>query len=118
MTNPTTVARSVAKDAERRARAALDDALTAHTSLNNADVALATAARAKANAGPALARAIAAARDVGITEAHLAELGITTPSARTLRRHLPRTTPLVPMRTQTTPVDGQSVSTEMATGRR
>ena len=93
MTSPTAVARSVARDAERRARTALDDVLAAHTALQDADTALTAATQAKANAGPALARAVAAARDVGITEAHLAELGITAPSARTLRRHRPRTTP-------------------------
>jgi hypothetical protein len=93
----------VARDAERRARAALDDVLAAHTALHDADIALAAAAQAKADAGPALARAVAAARDVGITEAHLAELGITAPSARTLRRHRPRTTPTAPVRPADTP---------------
>ena len=106
MTSPTAVARSVARDAERRARAALDDVLAAHTALHDADTALTAAAQAKANAGPALARAVAAARDVGITEAHLAELGITAPSARTLRRRRPRTTPTDPVRPADTPASG------------
>ena len=105
MTSPTTVARSVARVAERRARAALDDVLAAHTALHDADTALAAATQAKADAGPALARAVAAARDVGITEAHLAELGITAPSARTLRRR-PRTTPAHPVRPADTPASG------------
>lgn len=109
MTSPTAVARSVARDAERRARAALDDVLAAHTALHDADTALAAATQAKANAGPALARAITAARDVGITEAHLAELGITAPSARTLRRRRPRTTPPDPVRPADTPADGHPV---------
>ena len=106
MTSPTAVARSVARDAERRARAALDDVLAAHTALHDADTALTAAAQAKANAGPALARAVAAARDVGITEAHLAELGITSPSARTLRRRRPRTTATDQVRPADTPASG------------
>jgi hypothetical protein len=96
----------VARDAERRARAALDDVLAAHTALHDADTALAAATQAKSNAGPALARAVAAARDVGITEAHLAELGITAPSARTLRRRRPRTTPTDPVRSVDDPGSG------------
>ena len=107
VTSPTAVARSVARDAERRARAALDDVLAAHTALHDADTALAAATQAKADAGPALARAVAAARDVGITEAHLAELGITAPSARTLRRHRPRTTPTDRVRPADSPASGQ-----------
>ena len=106
MTSPTAVARSVARDAERRARTALDDVLAAHTALHDADTALAAATRAKANAGPALARAVAAARDVGVTEAHLAELGITAPSVRTLRRHRPRTTGTDPGRPADAPASG------------
>ena len=106
MTSPTAVARSVARDAERRARTALDDVLAAHTALHDADTALTAATRAKANAGPALARAVAAARDVGVTEAHLAELGITTPSARTQRRHRPRTTPTDPGHPADAPASG------------
>lgn len=106
MTTPTAVARSVGRDAETRARAALDDVLAAHTALHDADTALAAATRAKANAGPALARAVAAARVVGITEAHLAELGITTPSARTQRRHRPRTTGTDPVRPADDPAAG------------
>jgi hypothetical protein len=105
----------VARDAERRARAALDDVLAAHTALHDADTALAAATRAKANAGPALARAVAAARDVGITEAHLAELGITAPSARTLRRRRPRTTPTHPVRPADTPASGHPVLGVVAT---
>ena len=106
MTSPTAVARSVARDAERRARTALDDVLAAHTALHDADTALTAATQAKADAGPALARAVAAARDVGITEAHLAELGITAPSARTLRRHRPRVTPTHSVRPADTPASG------------
>ncbi len=86
MTSPTTVARAVARDAERRARQALDTVVAAHTALRDADTALAAAQQARAEAGPGLARAIAAARAVGITDEHLAELGVTVPSARTLRR--------------------------------
>ena len=56
MTTPTAVARAVARDAEQRARAALDDVLAAHTTLRAADTALATAVQAQAAAGPALAR--------------------------------------------------------------
>ena len=91
MTTPTAVARAVARDAEQRARAALDDVLAAHTTLRAADTALATAVDAQAAAGPALAKAISAALDVGITTDHLTELGITAPTARTLRRRRPRT---------------------------
>ena len=91
MTTPTAVARAVARDAELRARAALDDVLAAHTTLRAADTALATAVDAQAAAGPALAKAISAALDVGITTDHLNELGITAPTARTLRRRRPRT---------------------------
>jgi len=115
VTSPTAVARSVARDAERRARAALDDVLAAHTALQDADTALAAAAQAKADAGPALARAVAAARDVGITEAHLAELGITAPSARTLRRHRPRTTPTHPVRPADTPACSHPAADAVAT---
>ena len=115
MTSPTAVARSVARDAERRARAALDDVLAAHTALQDADTALAAATQAKANAGPALARAVAAARDVGITDAHLAELGITAPSARTLRRRRPRTTTTHPVRPSDTPASGHPGNDAVAT---
>ena len=86
MTTPTAVARAVARTAERRARAALDDVLAAHTALSDAETALAAASAAKAAAGPVLARAIAAARAAGISDEDLTELGITPPSARTLRR--------------------------------
>ena len=99
MTSPTTVARSVARDAERRARAALEDVLAAHTALRDADTALATATQAQADAGPALVRAIAVARDVGITTEHLAELGITAPTSRTLRRRRQRPCPDTATRT-------------------
>ncbi len=86
MTTPTAVARAVARTAERRARAALDDVLAAHTALSDAETAVAAASAAKAAAGPVLARAIAAARDAGISDEDLTELGISPPSARTLRR--------------------------------
>ena len=86
VTTPTTVARAVARDAERRARTALDGVLAAHDALRNADADLAAATQAKAVAEPVLARAIAVARDAGITTEHLTELGITAPTSRTLRR--------------------------------
>ena len=58
----------MARTAERRARAALDDVLAAHTALSDAETAVAAAGAAKAAAGPVLARAIAAARDAGISD--------------------------------------------------
>jgi hypothetical protein len=123
MTTPTAVARAVARDAEQRARAALDDVLVAHTALRAADTALATAVQAQATAGPALARALSAARDAGITTEHLADLGITAPTSRTLRRRRPRTRndtnertpPDTDQRTPDEPGDGHPVLTVVAT---
>jgi hypothetical protein len=95
VTTPTAVARSVGRDAETRARAALDDVLAAHTALRDAETALADATLARDTAAPQLARAITTAAAAGITTEHLTDLGITVPTARTLRRrHRGRTTPL------------------------
>ena len=79
------VARAVARTAELRGTA-LDAALAAHTALVAADTAITTARQNRAQAGPALARAIDTALAAGITTDQLADLGITIPAARTRRR--------------------------------
>jgi hypothetical protein len=86
VTTPTAVARAVARDAEARAKAALEEVLAAHARLTAAEEAIAAATTARAAAGPALARAVTAALATGITAEQMAELGVTVPSPRTLRR--------------------------------
>jgi ABC-type Fe3+-citrate transport system substrate-binding protein len=86
LSNTTAVAKAVAKEAETRARVAINEVLAAHAEVVAADAAAVQARDRRAAAGPALSRAVDAALAVGITDDQLAALGITVPAARTRRR--------------------------------
>ena len=86
LSNTTAVAKAVARHAEQRARAALDNVTSAYAEVVAADAAVAESRDRRAAAGPALSRAIDAALAVGITGDQLTGLGITVPAARTRRR--------------------------------
>ena len=61
LSSTTSVAKAVARHAEQRAKAALNDVTTAHAELVAADAAVAESRDRRAAAGPALSRAIGAA---------------------------------------------------------
>ena len=118
MTTLTAVARAVARDAETRARAALDDVVAAHTKLVDADRLIADATAVKAATAPALARAIDTALSVGVSTEQLAALGISVPSARSRRRTTRTPTPPspdAPPRPAAGPEPGQSALPDPAT---
>jgi hypothetical protein len=97
LSSTTALAKAVARHAEQRAKAALNDVTTAHAELVAADAAVAESRDRRAAAGPALSRAIGAALAVGITGDQLVGLGITVPAARTRRRAVAMERPSAPV---------------------